>query len=380
MIEYQNVVKEYQDNGEVIRAVDDLSLEIESGELVVLLGPSGCGKTTLLRLTNRLEDLTQGQILINGQNILEQDDVKLRQKIGYVIQEIGLFPNKTIAENIAMVPKIIGWSAERIEKRVQELLAMMNLEADLYQDRYPAQLSGGQRQRVGVARALGAEPELLLMDEPFGAIDPINRKEIQDQFLRLQDKLQKTIVFVSHDIQEALKMGDKIALINDGQLVQYGTPEEILLEPANKFVQEFVGTERAMKALDLVRVTEIMHDVEYKYEGLTVQAALHWFRDQDSEYLLVCSQDQEPLGYVSYQDLVADYDAGEVIDGYIQELYTVLKPQDTLKEALNAMVTNEVTTLCVVEEGALVGVVKFVDLQQYLSKNYYQDQQELKQL
>lgn len=380
MIEYQNIVKEYQDNGEVIRAVDDLSLEVEAGELVVLLGPSGCGKTTLLRLTNRLEDLTEGQILINGQNILDQDEVKLRQRIGYVIQEIGLFPNKTIAENIGMVPKIIGWSEDRIETRVQELLEMMNLEASLYQDRYPAQLSGGQRQRVGVARALGAEPDLLLMDEPFGAIDPINRKEIQDQFLRLQDKLQKTIIFVSHDIQEALKMGDKIALINQGQLVQFGTPEEILLEPANDFVQEFVGTERAMKALDLVQVTEIMHNVEYKYQGLKVEKALNWFREQNNDYLLVCSSEQKPLGYVSYQDLVKDYDAGEVIDDYIKELYTVLQPQDTLKEALNAMVTNEVTTLCVVEEEALVGVVKFADLQDYLSKNYHQYEQELKQI
>ena len=378
MIEYQNVVKEYQDNGKLIKAVADLSLQVESGELVVLLGPSGCGKTTLLRLTNRLEDLTAGQILINGQNILEQDEVKLRQKIGYVIQEIGLFPNKTIAENIGMVPKIIGWSAERIEKRVQELLEMMNLDADLFKDRYPAQLSGGQRQRVGVARALAADPELLLMDEPFGAIDPINRKEIQDQFLRLQDKLQKTIIFVSHDIQEALKMGDKIALINNGQVVQFGTPEEILLEPANDFVQDFVGTERAMKALDLVQVTEIMHEVEYKYKGLAVQDALTWFRKKNNEYLLICNQDQKPLGYVSYQDLVDDYAAEEVIDDYIRDLYTVLHPQDTLKEALNVMVTNEVTTLCVVEEGSLVGVVKFADLQEYLSKNYRREHQELK--
>ncbi|MBM7557413.1 betaine/proline/choline family ABC transporter ATP-binding protein [Halanaerobacter jeridensis] len=378
MIEYQNVVKEYQDNGALIKAVDDLSLQVESGELVVLLGPSGCGKTTLLRLTNRLEDLTAGQILINGQNILEQDEVKLRQKIGYVIQEIGLFPNKTIAENIGMVPKIIGWSAERIEKRVQELLEMMNLDADLFKDRYPAQLSGGQRQRVGVARALAADPELLLMDEPFGAIDPINRKEIQDQFLHLQDKLQKTIIFVSHDIQEALKMGDKIALINNGQVVQFGTPEEILLEPANDFVQDFVGTERAMKALDLVQVTEIMHEVEYKYKGLAVQDALTWFRKKNNEYLLICNRDQKPLGYVSHQDLVDDYAAEAVIDDYIRDLYTVLHPQDTLKEALNVMVTNEVTTLCVVEEGALVGVVKFADLQDYLSKNYRREHQELK--
>ncbi|MGM0502819.1 MAG: betaine/proline/choline family ABC transporter ATP-binding protein [Bacillota bacterium] len=378
MIEYQNVVKEYRDDGELITAVDNLSLTIESGELVVLLGPSGCGKTTLLRLTNRLEDLTAGQILINGQNILEQDQVKLRQRIGYVIQEIGLFPNKTIAENIAMVPKIVGWSKNDIEERVQELLTMMNLDAELYQNRYPAQLSGGERQRVGVARALAAAPKLLLMDEPFGAIDPINRKEIQDQFLELQDKLQKTILFVSHDIQEALKMGDKIALINQGQVVQYGSPEEILLDPADEFVQDFVGTERAMKALDLVKVEEIMSSIEYKYEGLAIREALSWLRNNDNEYLLICSQTQKPLGYVSYSDLVTNYSAGEVIDPYIKELYTVLHPQDTLKEALNVMVSNEVTTLCVVAKEQLVGVVKFSDLQEYLSSNYNPDVRELK--
>lgn len=378
MIEYQNVVKEYQDDGEVITAVDNLSMSVESGELVVLLGPSGCGKTTLLRLTNRLEDLTAGDILINGQNILAQDEVELRQRIGYVIQEIGLFPNKTIAENIAMVPKISGWPQAQIEERVTEMLEMMNLDAELYRDRYPTQLSGGQRQRVGVARALAADPELLLMDEPFGAIDPINRKDIQDQFLALQNKLEKTIIFVSHDIQEALKMGDKIALINQGKLVQFGTPEDILLEPKNKFVRDFVGTERAMKALDLVNVTKIMRDVEYKYEGLEVEAALSWLRKNESEYLLICSQTQEPLGYVSYQNLVNNYEAGEIVNPYIQDLYTVLKPQDTLKEALNVMVTNEVTTLCVVEQGKLIGVVEFSDLQDYLRQNYQAYERELR--
>ncbi|MGM0369393.1 MAG: betaine/proline/choline family ABC transporter ATP-binding protein [Bacillota bacterium] len=378
MIEYRNVVKEYQDNGALITAVDQLSLNIEEGELVVLLGPSGCGKTTLLRLTNRLEDLTTGQILIDGQNVLEQDQVKLRQRIGYVIQEIGLFPNKTIAENIAMVPKILGWSEDKIASRVDQLLTMMNLDAELYQDRYPAQLSGGQRQRVGVARSLAADPKLLLMDEPFGAIDPINRKEIQDQFLTLQDELQKTVIFVSHDIQEALKMGDKIALMNDGQVVQYGTPEEILLEPANKFVRDFVGTERAMKVLDLVQVHQVMHQADYKYEGLTIQAALDWMRKNNSDYLLICSKQQQPLGYVSQTELLANYKPGKIIDPYIKDLYTVLQGQDSLKDALNAMVANEVATLCVVEEQELVGVVKFNHLQDYLTKNYQQQQRELK--
>ncbi len=372
MINYKQVVKRYSEGTDEITAVDNLSLEVPAGELVVLLGPSGCGKTTLLRLTNRLEELSAGQIIINGTDITQQDEVELRQRIGYVIQEIGLFPNKTIGENVGMVPKIIGWEAARIETRVNQLLRMMNLEPEVYKNRYPAQLSGGQRQRVGVARALGADPEILLMDEPFGAIDPINRQQIQNEFLKLQEKLGKTIVFVSHDIQEAIKMGDRIALMKQGQLIQYATPEEILMQPADDFVRDFVGTERAMKALSLIRVKEAMGDVAYKYEDLAINEALKWLTKHRQDYLLICAPQKEPLGYVSREELESAVRTGaEKIKPYIRDLYTVLYYEDTLQEALTAMVSNEVTTLYVVDEDdKLVGTIDFDDIQAYLQANY----------
>ncbi|MEJ2034543.1 MAG: ABC transporter ATP-binding protein, partial [Deltaproteobacteria bacterium] len=258
MIDYQSVSKVYGSGRNAVTALQDVTFSIDKGKVVVLLGPSGCGKTTTLRLTNRLESLTSGQITIDGRDIGEMDPVKLRQSMGYVIQEIGLFPNKTIAENIAAVPKLLGWDRERIERRLDELFAMVRLDADAFRDRYPAELSGGQQQRIGVARGLAADPEILLMDEPFAAIDPINRTEIQDEFLNLQARLKKTVVFVSHDIQEAIKLGDMIALFSGGRLVQYADPQTILTKPKNEFVADFLGVDRALKVLSLLEVRSVM--------------------------------------------------------------------------------------------------------------------------
>ncbi len=251
MIRYHNLLKEYTNKGKKLRAVDGINMEVKKGELVVLLGPSGCGKTTLLRLTNRLEDLTDGIIKIEGQNIQEMDPVKLRQGIGYVIQEIGLFPNKNVADNISIVPRVLGWDANRIKDRVDQLLEMMDLNPDDYKNRFPSKLSGGQRQRIGVARALAADPDIVLMDEPFGAIDPINRKNIQDQFLELQNELKKTIIFVTHDINEAVKMADRIAIINQGRLIQYDTPENIVMNTDNEFVEKLFGDEKIIQGYRL---------------------------------------------------------------------------------------------------------------------------------
>ncbi|WP_018248880.1 betaine/proline/choline family ABC transporter ATP-binding protein [Orenia marismortui] len=377
MIEYVNVSKTFTNEAHKITAVNDISLKINQGELVVLLGPSGCGKTTLLRLTNRLEELDRGHILINNRKIDTQDEVKLRQGIGYVIQEIGLFPNKTIGENIGMIPKVIGWNQNKVEKRIEELLEMMNLDSILYKDKYPHQLSGGQRQRIGVARALAANPDILLMDEPFGAIDPINRKNIQDQFLTLQKKLNKTIIFVSHDIHEALKMADKIAIINQGELIQFDTPENILLDPKNKFVEEFIGTERAMKVLDLVRVKEAMSSISYKYDDLEVKDALKLMKKNNRDYLLICSEDRRPLGYISREDILKNpFQQESKIINLIKDLDIRLTYTSTLKEALTIMVSNEVTKLCIVDQnGTLVGAIDFTDIQDYLSKNYRRNQE-----
>jgi osmoprotectant transport system ATP-binding protein len=224
---------------------------VDAGQVCVLVGPSGSGKTTAMRLINRMIPLSGGDILIGGQSVLQHDPVKLRREIGYVIQQIGLFPHLDINENIATVPRLLGWDRSRIAARVRELLELIGLQAEIGK-RYPAQLSGGQRQRVGVARALAGDPPLLLMDEPFGAIDPINRHRLQDEFLRLQHRLRKTVVFVTHDIDEAIKLGDRIAILREGgTLAQYDTPAEILTDPADEFVAEFVGADRALKRLGL---------------------------------------------------------------------------------------------------------------------------------
>jgi osmoprotectant transport system ATP-binding protein len=254
-LEFRGVTKRYP--GAEHPAVDGLSLEVAAGEICVLVGPSGCGKTTAMRMVNRLIDITEGDILLGERSVRDRKPAELRRHIGYAIQQIGLFPHLTIAENIATVPRLLGWPRQRVRERVDELLELISLPHDV-RERYPAQLSGGQRQRVGVARALAADPPLLLMDEPFGAIDPINRERLQNEFLRLQAEIRKTIVFVTHDIDEAIKMGDKIAILQvGGKLAQYATPSEILLHPANEFVEDFVGADRALKRLALLRVSDI---------------------------------------------------------------------------------------------------------------------------
>jgi osmoprotectant transport system ATP-binding protein len=254
-LEFRGATKRYP--GSDRPAVDNLTLEVPAGEICVLVGPSGCGKTTAMRMVNRMTEITGGDILVGGRSVRETDENELRRHVGYVIQQIGLFPHRTIAENIATVPKLLGWDRRRTAARVDELLDLIGLERALGR-RYPAQLSGGQRQRVGVARALAADPPVMLMDEPFGAIDPINRERLQNEFLRLQAELRKTVVFVTHDIDEAIKVGDRIAVMQEGGvLAQYATPAELLMHPANAFVEDFVGADRALKRLSLQRVREL---------------------------------------------------------------------------------------------------------------------------
>ena len=256
MIEFRQVGKTYPGSDNPV--VKDLSFEVPEGEICVLVGPSGCGKTTTMRMVNRLIEITEGEILINGEPNTAMSGTQLRRKIGYAIQQIGLFPHRTIADNIGTVPHLLGWDKDRIRNRVDELLKLVGLSPGEYRDRYPAELSGGQQQRVGVARALAADPPIMLMDEPFGAVDPITRERLQDEFLRIQENIKKTIVFVTHDIDEAIKMGDKIAILkHGGVLAQYDAPETILANPNSEFVASFVGTDRILKRLSLVRVGDI---------------------------------------------------------------------------------------------------------------------------
>lgn len=242
-------------------AVDSCSCEVEAGEIVVILGPSGCGKTTLLKMVNRLYDPTVGKIYLNGTDIRQMKVTELRQQIGYVIQQSGLFPHMTVAQNIAVVPKLLGWSQAKIQSRADELLTLIKLPPDEYRDRYPSQLSGGQQQRVGLARALAGDPKVMLMDEPFGAIDAITRTSLQDEILRLQRQFKKTILFVSHDVEEALRLADRILILQTGNIIQYDTPFNILTRPANTFVHDLVGADDMVRQLSLLRVETAMSDI-----------------------------------------------------------------------------------------------------------------------
>lgn len=369
MIRYESVTKIFGKGNNSVTALDNVSFTIPKGEVVVFLGPSGCGKTTTLRLTNRLETLTRGAITIEDQNIMDLDVVQLRQRLGYVIQAIGLFPNKTIAENIAVVPKLLRWDEERISKRIDELLEMTNLDPELYRDRYPAELSGGQQQRVGVARGLAADPNILLMDEPFGAIDPINREEIQDEFLKLQSKLKKTVAFVSHDIHEAIKMGDRIAIFNQGRLIQYDTPEIILTQPKNKFVSDFVGADRALKVLGLLRVSDV---INRKPKNI-IQAAdrsqdvLQKLKTKRSRYGIVIDQNK-PIGSVTQKSL--QYEEGPVRD-VVEPFPIFLREKIPLRDALSSMLMYNTATLCVVDgDKNFAGTITYNDIQKAVKASY----------
>jgi len=258
MIVFQKVSKVYPGG---VKAVSSFSMKVEEGETLVLLGTSGCGKTTTLKMVNRLIEPTSGCILVQGTDIMDQDPIELRRKIGYAIQHIGLFPHMTVGENISIVPNLIKWSRDRITERVNKLLNMMGLEPEEFRHRYPAQLSGGQRQRVGVARALAADPPIILMDEPFGALDPITREQLQNEFIALESEIKKTILFVTHDVFEAVKMGDRIALLDEGRLQQLATPAELVDKPANEFVDNFLGQHRFQLSLLTRTITTIMSEV-----------------------------------------------------------------------------------------------------------------------
>ncbi|TDL75634.1 ABC transporter ATP-binding protein [Rhodococcus qingshengii] len=262
MITFKGVSKIYERQGEKVKAVDNVTMTVEKGEICVLIGPSGCGKTTLLRMVNRLVPITDGTIEVEGTEINSLDPIQLRRSIGYVIQQNGLFPNMTIEENINVVPKMLGWDAQKMKNRYQELMEMMGLDPEEYRKRFPWELSGGQQQRIGVARAMAADPPVMLMDEPFGALDPVIRDHLQNEFLRIQKNMKKTILFVSHDIDEAIRLGDKIAIFNKGQLMQFGTPDEILSNPRNPFVRDFIGSDREIKRLSLLSVRELLNKVK----------------------------------------------------------------------------------------------------------------------
>ena len=293
-------------------AIDDLSLEVPEGSTCALIGPSGCGKTTTMRIVNRLIEPSAGRVLVAGEDVTRVDPVMLRRRIGYVIQQVGLFPHMSIADNIATVPRLLRWPEARTRARVDELLRLVGLDPESVRARYPRELSGGQRQRVGVARALAADPPVMLMDEPFGAIDPITRARLQDEFQEILKRVRKTVVLVTHDMDEAIKMGDRIALMRDGRLVQYDTPEAVLTRPADAFVEAFVGADRALKRLGLAPVRAVMTPGADGPAQPSIRAdaslrdALAAMLAQDVTRLTVVEADGRPLGTVT-RDAVLDW-------------------------------------------------------------------------
>jgi osmoprotectant transport system ATP-binding protein len=353
-IEFRDVTKRYP--GATVSAVDGLSLTVPAGEICVLVGPSGCGKTTAMRMVNRLIDITSGDILIDGKSVKERKASDLRRTVGYAIQQIGLFPHQTVADNIGTVPKLLGWDKARIRARVDELLELVSLPAHEVRDRYPGELSGGQRQRVGVARALAADPPVLLMDEPFGAIDPITRERLQNEFLRLQREIRKTIVFVTHDIDEAIKMGDKIAVMKKGgHLAQYAAPAELLMNPADEFVEDFVGADRALKRLALQRVGDIdLWKAPLVRAGQPVSDARAIIADADIDIPLLVDDDGKPLGWLSERGLI-----GERVRAELRSSATpLIDIDDVLRDALGDLLADESRYGPVVDgRGCVTGVL-----------------------
>ena len=353
-LEFREATKVYPGQDEP--AVDALSLTVPSGEICVLVGPSGCGKTTAMRMVNRMIDITSGEILLDGRSVRDRAPAELRRDIGYAIQQIGLFPHLTVADNIATVPRLLGWPKERIRARVDELLELVSLDPAETRDRYPGQLSGGQRQRVGVARALAVDPPLMLMDEPFGAIDPINRERLQNEFLRLQKEIRKTIVFVTHDIDEAIKMGDRIAVLQKGgKLAQYASPAELLMYPNGRFVEDFVGADRALKRLALQRVRDIdLWKAPLVQVGEPVGDARRKAAESDVPYPLLVDGDGRPLGWLSERAL-----AGErVTDDLRSNADPTVELDDVLRDALSDLLAHEAQYGAVVDaRGAVAGVL-----------------------
>ncbi|AKM30045.1 glycine/betaine ABC transporter ATP-binding protein [Pandoraea faecigallinarum] len=303
MIKLDNLTKSFvQKDGTRVNAVNKVSLDVPPGEICVFLGPSGCGKTTTLKMINRLIKPTSGHILLNGQDTGNINEIELRRHIGYVIQQIGLFPNMTIEENITVVPRLLGWDKKRCRERATELMGMVALDPKRYLSRYPRELSGGQQQRIGVIRALAADPPVLLMDEPFGAVDPINRESIQNEFLQMQRQLGKTVIMVSHDIDEAIKLADRIAIFRQGSLVQYAQPDALLARPVDEFVASFVGHDRILKRLLLVRAEDAATPQPTVKPQTTLSEAYGLMDELDTRSLVVVDENARALGYIARRD------------------------------------------------------------------------------
>jgi osmoprotectant transport system ATP-binding protein len=356
MIRLENLSKTFP--GQTEPAVDDLSMDIYEGEIVVFVGPSGCGKTTTMKMINRIIEPTGGRIFLDGEDVTTTNPDKLRRRIGYVIQQIGLFPHMTIASNIATVPRMLGWDKGRTNSRVDELLETVGMDRS-YRDRHPKELSGGQRQRVGVARAMAADPPIMLMDEPFGAVDPITREGLQDEFLRLQEEIQKTIVFVTHDIDEAIKMGDRIAILREQSVIaQYDTPERILTDPADEYVEDFIGAGASLKRLSLSKVGDIKTS-EWPVAQLTDSPTevLNTLHRSGKDYVLLLDEQRKPKRWVGAEELELN---GVPLKNAGWPAVAIVEGKSSLYETLDTMITSYKGSAIVVDDdGRYESIVDF---------------------
>ncbi|MCP8618142.1 betaine/proline/choline family ABC transporter ATP-binding protein [Salirhabdus salicampi] len=372
MIRLEHVQKIYDDG---FQALKNINLEFKEGEINVLIGPSGCGKTTTMKMLNRLIDYTEGQIYINNKEITSIDTIELRRSIGYVIQHIGLFPHMTIYNNVAAVPRLLKWDKERIEKRVDELLDMVGLEPEVYKNRYPSELSGGQQQRIGVIRALAAEPSIILMDEPFSALDPISREQLQDELVRLQKEIKKTIVFVTHDMDEALKIADQIILMKDGEIVQKGTPNEIVQYPANEFVKEFIGTERLGNNTTIPPVEAVMlNDADTLDLDSSLESAAQLMGEKNIHSLTVVDENNKIQGQVTILNASNSLQENKKVHDVLTPINHKVNKSSSLKTVLNIMNDNDVNELPVVDDSEqYVGMITRKEVLRVMTDLYMND-------
>jgi osmoprotectant transport system ATP-binding protein len=368
MIRLENLTKIFKTPAGDVVAADSINMNVGEGEICILLGPSGCGKTTTLKMINRLIAHTSGKIFINDQDTDSYNTVQLRRTIGYVIQQIGLFPNMTIEENICVVPKLLGWDDKKAKRRAAELLEMVALDPAQFLQRYPREISGGQQQRVGVVRALAADPPVMLMDEPFGAIDPINREVIQDEFLRMQSELKKTIMFVSHDIDEAVKMGDKVAIFHTGKLVQFDTPDNILAHPINDFIADFVGSDRTLKRLRLVKVGQATDkDAPAVLQSDSLDKARGLMRERNMD-IVVLDEMRCPVGFLAMDGVPKGN--GSLVE-HIEPITVIVEASADPRTAVSEMFTHAVTWLPVVDgAGRYAGCITQSGITYLLGETY----------
>ena len=355
MLRMENVTKTYKGGK---KAVNNVSLDIKKGEFICIIGPSGCGKTTTMKMINRLIEPSNGKIYINNEDLLTQDAVKLRRKIGYVIQQIGLFPHMTIEENITLVPRLLKWTSDKKSKRAEELLSLVDMPKD-YLNRYPNELSGGQQQRIGVLRALAANPPLILMDEPFGALDPITRDSLQEEFKRLQRSLDKTIVFVTHDMDEAIKLADRIVIMKDGEVVQFDSPEEILRNPANEFVEDFIGRERLLQGRPNVQtISQVMSKNPISISGKQTPAnALKLMKQSRVDSLLVTDEAGILKGYIDLESIDRNRSL-ESIDSLVKPSLHKVREDALIRDTIHRLLKRGVSYSPVVNsQDKLVGIV-----------------------